>query len=100
MRCARCDHVLTSEQARIEVHGRHAHTFMNPNGVIFDVRCYADVPGSTNEGVPDSATSWFPGTAWTYTYCATCRGHIGWSYVQLDGGGTFYGLIADCIIVT
>jgi hypothetical protein len=100
VRCARCGHALTTEKQRIEVHGRHAHTFMNPSGVIFDVRCYGDVPGAACEGVPDSATSWFPGTAWIYAHCAQCKCHVGWRYVRIDepeAGRVFFGLIADTL---
>lgn len=99
VRCSRCGHALTSANERIEVFGRHAHTFMNPSGVIFDVRCYRDVPGATCQGVPDSDTSWFPATAWIYAHCANgaCRGQVGWRYVHLEDGAVFFGLIADAI---
>lgn len=96
VRCGRCGHALASEKARIEIAGRHAHTFMNPGGVIFDVRCFADVPGAVIEGVPESVTSWFPGTAWTYAHCALCKGHVGWRYVRIvDAPATFFALIVD-----
>lgn len=97
VRCARCGHALTTEKERLDLYGRHAHTFMNPSGVVFDVRLYRDVPGSSVQGMPDSDTSWFPGTAWIYAHCAECKGHVGWRYVDLNDGKTFFGLIADSI---
>ena len=98
VRCARCGHALTSAKAQLELFGRHAHTFMNPSGVIFDVRLYAEAPGAFETGAPDADTSWFPRTAWTYAHCTACAGHVGWRYVDLGDGRTFFGLIADSIV--
>ena len=97
VRCARCGYGLTTERERIEVAGRHAHTFMNPSGVVFHIVCFRAVDGARTEGVPDVETSWFPGTAWIYAHCARCAGHVGWSYVHLAGGARFFALITDCI---
>ena len=99
VRCGRCDHALTSEREKIEVAGRHAHTFMNPSGVIFHIVCYREVPGATIEGPHEKETSWFPDTAWQYANCERCRGQIGWAYVNLEGGERFFGLIEDVIVV-
>ena len=97
VRCARCGHALTSFRERIEVAGRHGQVFMNPSGVIFHVVMYRTVDGARVSGVPDAETSWFPGTAWVYAHCADCNGHVGWSYVNLDDGARFFGLIEDTI---
>lgn len=101
VRCARCGHVLTSERERLEVSGRHAHTFMNPSGIIYDVVCYRSVDGATVEGLPEKETSWFPGTAWLYAHCRGCGAQVGWSYVWLEEHEPqrFFGLMADSIQV-
>jgi hypothetical protein len=99
VRCARCGHGLTSEKQKIDVGGRHGHTFMNPSGVIFHIVCYREVPGAVVEGLPEKATSWFPSTAWQYAHCGSCRGQIGWAYVNLEDGERFFGLIEDSIVL-
>jgi hypothetical protein len=101
VRCARCGHALTTRKERIEVNGRHGHTFMNPSGVVFDIVCYRAVDGARTEGVPEKETSWFPGTAWVYAHCRGCGSQVGWGYVWIDAvhddGQRFFGLIVDCI---
>lgn len=99
IRCARCGHALTSTEHAIEIAGRHAHVFMNPSGVVFPLRCFAQAPGVDERGVPTREATWFPGTAWTYAHCASCGGQVGWRYVDVDrDGGRFYGLIEDAIV--
>jgi hypothetical protein len=100
VRCARCRHVLTTERERLEVSGRHAHTFMNPSGVIFEIGCYRTADGARLEGMPEKETSWFPGTAWVYAHCAACHGQVGWSYVYLEEHEPqrFFGLMLDAIL--
>jgi hypothetical protein len=99
VRCNRCNHALTSTRERIEVEGKHAHSFVNPSGILFHVVCYRAVDGARVEGTPESFTSWFAGTAWVYALCAQCTGHVGWSYVHLHDGDRFFALIEDCIAI-
>ena len=94
VRCARCNHALTSEKERFGP----GLTFMNPSGVIFHVLCFRAVDGAHTAGTPDAETSWFPRTAWVYAMCAQCAGHVGWRYVNLDDGTVFFALIEDCIV--
>jgi hypothetical protein len=105
IRCARCGHALTSTRHAIDVAGRHAHVFMNPSGVVFPIRCFAEAPGVNERGAPTREATWFPGTAWTYAHCAGCGGQVGWRYVVVDGdadvdaaGDRFHGLIADAVV--
>jgi hypothetical protein len=94
--CARCRHALTHKGERLERAGRHAHTFMNPSGVVFHVRLFKTVDGAEVFGAPESETTWFPGTVWRYARCASCRFQVGWSYTG-DDDGRFFALIEDAI---
>ena len=38
IRCVACGHVLAEPRARIEVDGRHVHTFVNPAGIEYTIR--------------------------------------------------------------
>ncbi len=93
--CAHCTHVLTGARACTERGGAHAHTFVNPSGVMFDVRCYAPVPGARAYGEVSGFWSWFPGYAWQVALCGGCGAHVGWAF---HGGDAFVGLIADAVV--
>ena len=99
VRCARCSHPLTTHNARVAVEGSHAHTFVNPSGVVFDIVLYGDVPGVVVVGEHEVHSSWFAGTAWQYANCANCAGHVGWAYLYLSAHEPqrFFGLICDSI---
>jgi len=91
VRCGSCGAEITSERAVTEVQGKADHTFFNPAGVIFEIRCYSAAPGCEVLGQPTTEFSWFPGYAWSYALCGACGDHLGW---QFEGGGpAFLGLI-------
>jgi hypothetical protein len=91
--CSLCDHRITRPSAEISVNGKPRHTFSNPNGFIFEIRCFSKAPGCINEGVPTEEYTWFPGHAWCYSLCAQCLAHLGWFFSS--GTGEFFGLIID-----
>ena len=100
VRCARCGHALTAEKERLDVDGSHAHTFVNPWGIVFHIAMFRAVDGAFVAGEPEKHASWFEGTVWRFAHCAQCAGHVGWHYVRVDepgAGATFFGLIEDCI---
>ncbi|MEE4361798.1 MAG: cereblon family protein [Pseudomonadales bacterium] len=95
VRCRACGTTVTRADAACAQRGSHAHRFVNPAGITFDLRCYRDAPGCIPSGEPDAAHSWFPPARWTLAHCAGCGVHLGWFF---DGAGTpFVGLIADRI---
>lgn len=97
--CAACAHPITSARARREVGGAHAHTFMNPAGLVFHIGCFAEAPGCTELGAPSTEWSWFPGAAWRIALCASCRTHVGWSFESgAAESGRFWGLILDRLV--
>lgn len=95
VRCARCDHEITSEDASIEVDGRHQHYFVNPHGFDFHVACFGDAPGAVPAGQTSSEFPWFSGMTWQLDCCRGCAAHIGWIF--RSPRRVFHGLIADRI---
>lgn len=91
--CGTCSHVIARQSDRIEVNGSHAHDFVNPYGIRFNVGCFAEALGCALSGEPNAADTWFPGFFWRIATCAECRTHLGWYFDRSDA--YFYGLILD-----
>lgn len=89
--CRACGHAITFEKSAIAVQGDHEHTFRNPAGYSFHVRCFEEAPGVQISGAPTPEASWFAGTVWRFASCQRCQEHLGWRY---EGSRNFYGLIA------
>lgn len=92
--CARCRAELTTPDQRLEVQGAHAHTFTNPAGETFHLRCFAEVRNLAALGTPETFFTWFPGHSWRVVVCASCTTFLGWRF---EGGSVFHGLISDRI---
>jgi hypothetical protein len=89
--CAGCRRAVTSERERVPVQGSVEHRFTNPNGIIYDIACFADAPGCGAVGAATAEFTWFAGYRWRIGVCRHCGVHLGWRY---DGSGpSFYGLI-------
>jgi hypothetical protein len=95
LRCIACGHAITREASRIEVDGKHVHTFVNPGGYEYTIRCFRDAPGCAGSGEESTFWSWFPGFAWCIALCASCGAQLGWSFRH--DAGAFWGLIAERI---
>jgi len=91
LRCAVCDHRISSAAYRIERGGAHEHTFVNPHGITHHIGCFLAAPGCGHIGPTETAFSWFPGWSWQVAVCARCRTHLGWIF--RCGGEQFHGLI-------
>ena len=89
--CRACGSVVTGKDMKIQVSGRHAHTFFNPAGIVFELGCFRDAPGCLVVVFPSSEFTWFPGHLWRIALCRRCRIHLGWLFAM--EGSTFYGLI-------
>jgi hypothetical protein len=98
VRCARCGHRITSPASRSEPGGAHEHTFMNPGGFVYVIRCFAAAPGCSRSGEESSEWSWFPGHLWQVALCGRCRCHLGWSFRRAASEVTFFGLIAERVV--
>jgi len=92
--CKACGHALTKESERIELGGRHQHTFVNPHAYAFTIQCFRNAPGCISEGESSTVWTWFPEHAWRIAACGGCRAHVGWSFAN---GTIFHGLIVDRI---
>ncbi len=95
--CRYCQHEITSEPETIEVKGKHGHTYYNPEGIIYNIGCFAIAQGCTVYGKPTYEFTWFPGFNWRFAICANCRVHLGWHYQSVKEG-SFFGLIVNKLI--
>ncbi len=91
--CLVCRHGIADASSGIQVHGAHEHTFANPQGYVFRIRCFSCAGGCQSVGRPSFEYSWFDGYAWTIELCSACGRHLGWSFCS--GDTRFYGLIGD-----
>jgi len=96
IRCRRCGAAVTHAAAAGEVDGEHLHTFFNPAGILFEIRCFDTAEGCEVHGDRTTEFTWFPGYAWNYAACAACAEHLGWHF-QGPGRG-FFGLIRDRLV--
>ena len=94
--CAVCRHRLTRAGFKIEKNGAHTHTFTNPHGLTFNLRCFSQAPGCAALGPAAMEYSWFAGYAWQIAICGNCRVHLGWKYYGATD--TFYGLIREQLV--
>lgn len=91
--CKNCSHIITSLDYKIEIDGRHIHTFKNPAGVVYTIGCFSKAVGCFNFGDLTEQYTWFPGFAWCYANCFNCFMHLGWFYQSNQN--RFYGLILN-----
>jgi len=91
IRCARCRAVVTRGGLAVERSGGHEHTFRNPAGYSWTIRCFRDATGCTTAGSFTPEASWFAGYEWCYAACATCGRHLGWWFI--GSGPSFVALI-------
>jgi len=92
--CRRCDHPITRQADLIAVDGSREHTFFNPAGIVFEIRCFSRAPGCRLEGAPSSDFTWFAGYRWQLALCLSCLTHLGWYFSGADAAG-FFGLIRN-----
>jgi hypothetical protein len=93
--CATCDSPIARRSDILEVNGKHEHTFINPLGVIYRIRCFSAATGIDEVGEPSDEFTWFRGYCWRVAICRNCSNHIGWTFTS--SSSQFYGLIAEQI---
>lgn len=94
--CARCLREVTTSQARIAVAGSHEHRFSNPDGVRFQIGCFAGATGCRTVGPRSTYWTWFSGYSWQVEVCGACAQHLGWLF-RADAHH-FHGLIVDRLV--
>ena len=94
IRCAACQHAVTSSFEKIDMQSAHLHRFINPVGMAFEVACFSRALGCAVAGEATFNFTWFPGYAWQYALCESCGEHLGWHYVSV-GNTSFFGLMIN-----
>ena len=89
--CRQCGHRITAAAHAIEVNDGHHHTFFNPAGIIYEIRCFSSADGCLQYGPFSDEFTWFAGYTWRLALCAACSLHLGWYFSSGELG--FYGLI-------
>lgn len=95
VRCRGCASVVAQAADAVARGGRHEHTFRNPAGYSWTIRCFRDAEGCGSSGPLTDEATWFEGYEWCFATCTGCGRHLGWWYV--GGSGSFIGLIATRI---
>jgi hypothetical protein len=96
--CRQCLHIISSTAERRDINGAHAHTFANPEGIVFEIVCYRSAWGCGYVGPASPEFTWFTGYVWRIAVCANCHIHLGWRFSASDGH-FFHGLISSRVIV-
>lgn len=94
IRCAACQHAVTSSTEKLAMQSAHVHRFINPAGMAFEVACFSRALGCLVAGDATFDFTWFAGYAWQYALCENCGEHLGWHYVSV-GNSSFFGLIVN-----
>ena len=94
--CRACSMKITSMESGVSVNGGHEHTFFNPQGIVFEICCFAEAPGALVYGRPTTEFSWFKGYSWSFSICRGCNAHLGWFFER--EGNNFFGLIINRLI--
>ena len=94
--CANCGNVVTGPEQIITVNDHHRHTFLNPEGAVFQVGCFSHASGCLIDDQPTLENTWFAGFTWSISICSNCMVHLGWFYQKDDQH--FFGLILDRLL--
>jgi hypothetical protein len=93
LNCVQCGSKIARCNDRVQVNGKHEHSFINPAGVIYRIGCFTASPGALEVGQASSEFAWFRGYEWRCLCCAVCYVHLGWTFTQ--AAARFCGLILD-----
>jgi hypothetical protein len=96
--CRKCRAHITENRHVVAINGNHLHTFFNPAGIVFEIRCFSQARGCAVHGEATGEFSWFAGYVWRYALCGNCMVHLGWKYDS--GENSFFGLIKDKLVET
>jgi hypothetical protein len=94
--CRACRSRITRRDLGMEINGRHRHVFFNPDGLVFELGCFASARNLTPAGIETGEFTWFPGYRWQVVLCTGCSTQLGWRYEGRDGA--FFGLIIKALM--
>jgi len=97
LNCAHCQHPITMPKFKSTQSGKHLHSFMNPEGYMYEIGIFSQAEGTLKEGLPSAFFSWFDGYIWQVERCANCHLHMGWSFENEER--LFYGLILSHLVM-
>ncbi len=95
-RCKECATEITSPAAEAARSGKHSHTFFNPQGVVYNIGCFARAENLIIQSEPSNEFSWFAGYAWQVVACSQCGAHLGWLFGNEND--SFFGLILTALV--
>jgi hypothetical protein len=93
--CAFCLTRVANERDRFAYDGRDEFSFVNPEGIHFEILTFSRTHDCRQAGIPTLDHTWFAGHAWSYCHCGGCGQHLGWFYI---GQHEFAGLIKTRIV--
>jgi hypothetical protein len=96
--CSHCSAAITTSKQAISLNGQHQHTFFNPAGIVFEIRCFRQAPGCEVNGKPTIEFSWFDGYSWQFATCSSCLAQLGWFFMSAKDKDPFFGLISSKVI--
>ena len=94
VRCRACEHTVAKLGDRVTIGAGDLHTFVNPQGQVFELVCFSHAAGAVASGKPSLEFTWFPGHAWRYARCRRCGVQLGWRF---EGPALFWGLIRHAL---
>ena len=94
--CKNCRNTVTGPDWIITVNEQHRHTFLNPEGLVFQVGCFSHADGCLIDDQPTLENTWFAGFNWSISICSNCMVHLGWFYQKDDQN--FFSLIIDRLV--
>ena len=99
VRCAACSREIARLADRIAAAPDELHTFMNPQGEVFELVRFARADGARAFGRPSHQFSWYPGHAWRYAGCRGCGAQLGWCFegAGAEGPSHFWGLVRGAL---
>jgi len=92
--CANCGHPVTKVAEKIDVRGRHDHSFTNL-GYLVRLGCFRNAQGCVGIQRISKGYSWFRGYSWQIQVCRECFTQLGWKYMSQNN--SFYGLIFNML---
>ena len=93
--CVFCHSRVAHDRDRFEFEGKDEFTFINPDGIRFEIITFSHADSCHETGVPTLEHTWFPGHRWSYCQCGECGLLLGWYY---KGQHRFAGLIRARLI--
>lgn len=84
IRCKNCSTVIArrSDMLVMSTDGPIS-AYVNPHGFVHEILTLYKTKGLALRGHAETEHSWFPGYAWTMSYCSVCDSHMGWLFTAV-----------------